>query len=151
MLIGIDPALSGELLKILDEMGHGDQLVVADRNYPVYSAGRPVVRMGDVGVMRTMTAVLSVFPLDTYVEYPLERMEVENDPGLIAPIQQQVLDYVRSKYLPSIEFGLIPRLEFYERARSASAIIHTLEAEPYGCFILTKGVVFDPDKLPPKK
>lgn len=151
MLIGIDPALSGELLKILDEMGHGDQLVVADRNYPVYSAGRPVVRMGDVGVVRTMAAILSVFPLDTYVEYPLERMEVENDPVLIAPIQQQVLGYVHDKHLPGIEFGIIPRLEFYERARCASAIIHTLEAEPYGCFIVTKGVVFDPDKLPPKK
>lgn len=151
MLIGIDPALSGELLKILDEMGHGDQLVVADRNYPVYSAGRPVVRMGDVGVVRTIAALLSVFPLDTYVEYPLERMEVENDPGLIAPIQQQVLDYVHSNNLPNMEFGLIPRLEFYARARSASAIIHTLEAEPYGCFILTKGVVFDSDKLPTKK
>lgn len=151
MLMGIDPALSGELLKILDEMGHGDQLVVADRNYPVYSSGRPVVRMGDVGVVRTLTAVLSVFPLDTYVHHPLERMEVEDDPGLVAPIQLEVLNLVRAKYLPEIEFGVVPRLEFYERARSARAVIHTLESEPYGCFILTKGVVFDPDKLPPKK
>lgn len=151
MLIGIDPALSGELLKILDEMGHGDQLVVADRNYPVYSSGRPVVRMGDVGVVRTLRAVLSVFPLDTYVHYPLERMEVENNPGLLAPVQLEVLNLVRAKYLPEIEFGVVPRLEFYERARSARAIIHTLESEPYGCFILTKGVVFETDKLPPKK
>jgi len=149
MLIGIDPALSGELLKILDEMGHGDQLVIADRNYPVHAAGRPVVRMGDVGVIRTFRAILSVFPLDTYVAHPLERMEVENDSSLIAPIQHQVLDLVRDSYVPNIEFGLVPRLDFYERARSAFAVIHTLEDEPYGCFILTKGVVFDPNKLPP--
>jgi L-fucose mutarotase len=151
MLIGIDPALSGPLLKILDEMGHGDQLVIADRNYPVHSSGKPVVRMGDVGVLRTFRAILSVFPLDTYVSHPLERMEVENDPTLLAPIQLQVLDFVRDNHVPDIEFGVIPRLDFYERARSVFAVIHTLEAEPYGCFILTKGVVFDPDKLPPKK
>jgi L-fucose mutarotase len=58
---------------------------------------------------------------------------------------------VRDNHVPDIEFGVIPRLDFYERARSVFAVIHTLEAEPYGCFILTKGVVFDPDKLPPKK
>lgn len=149
MLIGIDPALSGDLLKILDDMGHGDQIVIADRNYPIYQAGKPVIRMGDVGALRTFKAILSVFPLDTYVPHPLERMEVENDPTLIAPIQQQVLDYVRENHMPTIEFGLIPRMEFYERARNTAAVIHTLEDQPYGCFILTKGVVFDPDKLPP--
>jgi L-fucose mutarotase len=149
MLIGIDPALSGDLLKILDDMGHGDQLVIADRNYPIYAAGKPVIRMGDVGVIRALNAILSVFPLDTYVPYPLERMEVENNPDLIAPIQMQVLDYVRENHLPDVHCGIIPRLEFYERAKSAFAVIHTLEDQPYGCFILTKGVVFDPDKLPP--
>jgi L-fucose mutarotase len=150
MLIGIDPALSGDLLKILDDMGHGDELVIADRNYPVHSAGKPVIRMGGLGVVRTLTAILSVFPLDTYVPHPLERMEVENNPTLVAPIQQRVLDFVRDNYAPTLEFGLIPRLDFYKRARLAFAVVHTLEEEPYGCFILTKGVVFDPDKLPPK-
>lgn len=149
MLIGIDPALSGDLLKVLDDMGHGDELVICDRNYPAYSAGKPVIRMGDAGAMRTFRAVLSVFPLDSYVSHPLERMEVENNPGLVAPIQQSVLDYVRDVYGPSVEYGIIPRLDFYERAKNAFAVIHTLEDQPYGCFILTKGVVFDPDKLPP--
>lgn len=149
MLIGIDPALSGDLLKVLDDMGHGDELVICDRNYPAYSAGKPVIRMGDAGAMRTFRAVLSVFPLDSYVSHPLERMEVENNPALVAPIQQSVLDYVRDVYGPSVEYGIIPRLDFYERAKNAFAVIHTLEDQPYGCFILTKGVVFDPDKLPP--
>lgn len=150
MLIGIDPALSGDLLKILDDMGHGDQLVIADRNYPVHATGKPVIRMGDVGSLRTFEAILSVFPLDTYVTHPLERMEVENNPAIVAPIQQQVLDMVREKYLAEVEFGVVPRLRFYERARDVFAIIHTLEDEPYGCFILTKGVVFNPAKLPPQ-
>jgi L-fucose mutarotase len=104
--------------------------------------------MGDVGVVRTLEAILSVFPLDTYVSHPLERMEVENDPKLIAPIQRQVLEYVQEHHMPEVDYGLVPRLEFYERAKNAFAVIHTLEDQPYGCFILTKGVVFDPDKLP---
>lgn len=150
MLIGIDPALSGDLLKVLDNMGHGDQLVIADRNYPIYAAGRPVIRMGPVGSLRTFQAILSVFPLDTYVPYPLERMEVENNPDLMTPVQEEVIEFVRAHYMPDLEYGVIPRLEFYERARSARAVIHTLEDQPYGCFIVTKGVVFDPDKLPPQ-
>jgi L-fucose mutarotase len=149
MLIGIDPALSGDLLKVLDDMGHGDELVICDRNYPAHSAGKPVIRMGDVGALRTFRAILSVFPLDSYVPHPLERMEVENDPTLIAPIQQSVLDYVRGIHGPDIDYGIVPRLDFYQRAKSAFAVIHTLEDQPYGCFILTKGVVFEPDKLPP--
>jgi len=149
MLIGIDPVLSGDLLKTLDDMGHGDQLVVVDRNYPAIASGRPVIRMGNVGALKAIGAILSVFPLDSYVDHPLERMEVENDPSLIAPIQQSVLNYVREIHGSDIDYGIVPRLEFYDRAKKAFAVVHTLEDLPYGCFILTKGVVFDPDKLPP--
>ncbi|MET0991407.1 MAG: RbsD/FucU domain-containing protein, partial [Lacisediminihabitans sp.] len=79
MLKGIDPLLSGALLKTLDEMGHGDQLLLVDRNYPAASTGRPVIRLGEVGVVRAMSAILSVFPLDEFVKHPLERMEVDGD------------------------------------------------------------------------
>ena len=71
MLKGVDPLLNGELLKILDEMGHGDQLLLVDRNYPAAAAGRPVVRLGEVGVERAVAAILSVFPLDSFVAHPL--------------------------------------------------------------------------------
>ena len=81
MLKGIDPLLSGDLLKILDDMGHGDVLLLVDRNYPAAASGKPVVRLGEVSVLRAATAILSVFPLDSFVDHPLERMEVDDDPA----------------------------------------------------------------------
>ena len=141
MLKGIDPLLSGELLKILDEMGHGDQLLLVDRNYPAASSGRPVVRLGEVGVVRAMTAILSVLPLDEFVAHPLERMEVDGDPARTTPQQDAVLEAARASHPAPIEWGVVPRLDFYERSRASYAVVHTLEPEPWGCFILTKGVV----------
>jgi L-fucose mutarotase len=145
MLKGIDPLLSGELLKILDEMGHGDQLLLVDRNYPAAASGKPVVRLGEVGVVRAARAILSVFPLDSFVERPLERMEVDDDPSIVTPNQEAVLALAREGHGPELEFGIIPRLEFYRRAKQAFAVVHTLESQPYGCFLLQKGVIFDPE------
>jgi L-fucose mutarotase len=144
MLKGIDPVLTGDLLRILDDMGHGDQLLLVDRNYPAAASGRPVVRLGEIGVERAARALLSVFPLDTFVPFPLERMEIDNDAAIVGPIQQRVLEIAREYHDGPLEFGVVPRLSFYERARAAYAVVHTLEAEPYGCFILTKGVIFTP-------
>lgn len=143
MLIGIDPVLSGELLKILDEMGHGDQLLLVDRNYPAAASGKPVIRLGEVTTVRAVTAILSVFPLDSFVERPLARMEVDNDPAIITDAQTAVLAIANSTLETPIEFDIVPRLDFYERAKKAYAVVHTLDAKPYGCFILQKGVVFD--------
>ena len=145
MLKGIDPLLSGELLKILDEMGHGDQLLLVDRNYPAAASGKPVVRLGEVGIVRAARAILSVFPLDSFVERPLERMEVDDDPSIVTPNQQTVLELARETHGSALEFGIIPRLEFYERAKRAFAVVHTLESQPYGCFLLQKGVIFEPE------
>ncbi len=146
MLRGIDPLLSGELLKILDEMGHGDQLLLVDRNYPAAASGKPVVRLGEAGVVRAARAILSVFPLDSFVERPPERMEVDDDPSIVTPNQQAVLDLARESHGPDLEFGIIPRLEFYARAKQAFAVVHTLESQPYGCFLLQKGVIFEPEQ-----
>jgi L-fucose mutarotase len=143
MLIGIDPLLNGELLKILDEMGHGDELMLVDRNYPAASSGRPVVRLGDVSVTRAAAALFSVFPLDTFVEHPLERMEVDNNESLVGESQREVLEIARAKHGESLEYQVVPRTDFYERAKSVFAVVHTLDARPYGCFILHKGVVND--------
>jgi L-fucose mutarotase len=147
VLKGVDPLLNGELLKILDEMGHGDQLLVVDRNYPASSAGRPVVRLGECGVERAIAAILTVFPLDAFVEHPLERMEVQEDPSLTTAAQERVLEIARSAHSTPLEYGVVPRLEFYRRARGAFAVVHTLESAPYSCFVLQKGVVF-PEGLP---
>lgn len=142
MLKGIDPLLSGELLKVLDEMGHGDQLLVVDRNYPAVSSGHPVIRLGDAGVVRTITAILSVLPLDDFLDTPLERMEVDGDPSRTTPEQDAVLGAARAVHPRPLDWGVIPRIAFYERARGAFAVVHTLEPQPWGCFVLHKGVIF---------
>lgn len=141
MLKGLDPLLSGELLKVLDEMGHGDQLLLVDRNYPAVSSGKVVIRLGEVTVARAASAILSVFPLDSFVPHPLERMEVENDATKTTPSQIEVLKVARASDASAIEYGVIPRLDFYNRARDAYAIVHTLDDQPYSCFIMQKGVI----------
>jgi L-fucose mutarotase len=141
MLKGIDPLLSGDLLKVLDDMGHGDELVIADRNFPAYATGRPVIRLGEVTITRAVQAVLSVFPLDMFIPRPLERMVVAEDPALTTTRGDEILAAAIAAEGRELEWGVIPRFEFYERAAKAYAVIHTLEDEGYNDFILTKGVV----------
>ncbi len=143
MLKGIDPLLSGDLLKLLDDMGHGDALLLVDRNYPAAASGKPVVRLGEASIVRAATAILSVFPLDAFVEHPLQRMEVEDDPVRTTPAQDELLALARRSEGRDLEYGVIPRLDFYRRAAGAFAVVHTLDAQPYGCFILYKGVIFE--------
>lgn len=141
MLLGINPLLNGELLHILDEMGHGDHLLLVDRNYPAAASGQPVIRLGDSSIEEVAAAILSVFPLDTFVKHPLERMEVDNDPSILTDAADEFLGIARRQLGSDIDYGVVPRLDFYQRARTAYAVVHTLDARPYGCFILTKGVV----------
>ncbi|MBX3098983.1 MAG: hypothetical protein KF761_05330 [Salinibacterium sp.] len=117
-------------------------VLLVDRNYPAHSAGVPVVQLGEVSTTRALRAILSVLPLDT-MAIPFERMEVNDQPELMTASQQEVLDTARELTRPSLEVGVIPRLEFYARARQASVIVHTLDARPWSCFVLRKGVVFD--------
>ena len=143
MLTGVDPLLSGDLLKILDDMGHGDQLLLVDRNYPAAASGKPVIRLGEASILRAAQAILSVFPLDSFIAHPLERMEVDDDPAKTTSTQDALLELARASEGRDLEFGVIPRLSFYDRAKAAYAVVHTLDAQPYGCFILHKGVIFD--------
>ena len=141
MLKGIDPLLSGDLLKVLDDMGHGDELVICDSNFPAYSTGRPIIRLGEVSSTRAVEAVLSVFPLDTFVPHPLGRMEVDSDPSRTTTRSADVLAAAIAAEGRELEIAAIPRHDFYARAAKAYAVIHTLESEGYNNFILTKGVV----------
>lgn len=139
MLKNTDPLLSGELLKLLDELGHGDALVLADRNYPAYSAGLPVVRV-DAGIVRATEAILSVLPLDFAVP-PVARMEAYDDPEHVVPNAARVLELASEAEGRELEFENIPRFDFYERARLARFVVLTREDEPYNDFILVKGVI----------
>ena len=142
MLKGIDPLLHGDLLKILDDMGHGDQLALVDRNYPAFASGRPVIRLGEVSILRAAQAILSVLPLDSFLDHSVERMEVDGDPVITTEVQDEFLALASAAEGRSLEYGVIPRLDFYERARGTYAVVHTLDSVPYGCFILHKGVIF---------
>ena len=141
MLKGIDPLLDGELLRTLDQMGHGDQLVVVDSNYPAAATGRPVHRLGKVGVDEAIATILQVFPLDTFLTHPLERMEVDGNPATTTPAHDAALAAAHSSHPNELEWGVIPRLDFYRRAGDAYAVVHTLDPRPWGCMILHKGVI----------
>jgi Fucose dissimilation pathway protein FucU len=93
--------------------------------------------------LRAAKAILSVYPLDSFIYFPLERMEVEDDPNKTTALQDDVLELARKAEERDLEYGVIPRLNFYERAKQAYAVVHTLETQPYGCFILHKGVIFE--------
>ena len=140
MLKNVDPVLTGTLLKALDEMGHGDTLALVDRNYPSFSAGPPVVHLGEIGIVRAAAAVFTVLPLDSFIDSPLARMEAD-DHSAPTSTHEQVLDIARNSHPRSLEFSIIPRHDFYGEATRCALIVQCLETAPYSCFILHKGVV----------
>lgn len=146
MLKTIDPLLGAEVLHALAAMGQGDTLVIVDRHFPAETIARQTVigrplRMGGMPVERVVQAVLTLLPLDTAVVDAAIRMEVAGDHGSILPQQiavQAAIDAAEGHHVPLL--GL-ERHAFNARARDAFALIHTDEPRPYGCFILTKGVL----------
>jgi L-fucose mutarotase len=148
LLKGIDPLLSPELLKILAEMGHGDEIVLADANFTATSLAtkRPVLHMPGVGMLAAVRAVASVFPLDAFVEQPIAFMQVGDTPlGYRSALQREVVDaVVATGALRPDQFEGMERFAFYERTRHAFAIVQTGELEPWGNFLLKKGVIAQP-------
>jgi L-fucose mutarotase len=141
MLRGIDPILSPDLLRILRAMGHGDDIVIADANFPGESTAVEFVRLDGVDAVRTLRAVLSVMPLDTFVDDPAISMQIVNDPEGVPPVVaefQKVIDEVADHPAKIRPFE---RFAFYERARGAFAVIQTGERRFYGNLILKKGVI----------
>ncbi len=144
MLKGIPAILSPELLKVLCEMGHSDRLVISDGNFPAESMGKnaKVIRMDGHGVPEILDAILQLFPLDTYVENPVNLMEVVPGDDVETPIWDTYKEIV-SKYDARGEeaIGNIERFAFYEEAKTAYAIIATGEKALYANIMLQKGVV----------
>jgi L-fucose mutarotase len=146
MLKGIDNRLNADVLYALRAMGHGDVLVIADVNFPADSIARATV-LGDLLRMENLTAaeaveaVLSVMPLDTFVDDFAGRMEIVGEPATIPPVQSEVqaaIDAAEGRPRPMIG---IERFDFYDRARQAYAVIQTGERRFYGCFMFRKGVI----------
>ncbi|MBR4727443.1 MAG: fucose isomerase [Clostridia bacterium] len=139
MLKGISPILSPELLKILMEMGHGDEIVIGDGNFPAASIAQRLVRLDGHGVNEILDAILQLMPLDTYVEAPVALMD-NGDPAAPPPIWA---DYQATVFAAGDDrpFELMERFAFYERAKKAYAVIATGETAIYANVILKKGVV----------
>lgn len=144
MLKGIDPLLSPELLKLLAEMGHDDAVVLADANFTAMSlgAGKPVLRLPGVGMLRTLEAVVSVFPLAEDVAHPVAYMHVSDTPeGYRSALQREAVALLATAGLPPERVQAVERYEFYERVKKSYAIVVTGELEPWGNFLLRKGVL----------
>jgi len=141
MLKNIPKIMSPELLKTLMEMGHGDEIVIADGNFPAETIGKRVVRCDGHGVTELLDAVMQFFPLDTYTEKPVILMEVvKGDP--IVPTIWEDYKAVINKYEPeNCKIEMIERFEFYERAKKSYAVVATGEEAVYANIILKKGVV----------
>lgn len=148
MLKGIPKILSPELLKVLCEMGHSDRLVIADGNFPSESMGKDaiVIRCDGHGVPEILDAILQVFPLDTYVEKPVNLMQLmPNDVGRVeTPIWDTYKEIVTKHDERGADaIGNIERFAFYEEAKTAYAIIATGESAIYANVMLQKGVVVE--------
>jgi L-fucose mutarotase len=146
MLKGINPLLNADMLHALRAMGHGDDLIIADTNFPSDSVARQtrlgkLLRIDNTTAAEAVEAVLSVMPLDTFVDDAAARMEIVGSPDEIPPVQQEVqkkIDAAEAKPWPMVS---IERFAFYERAKQAYCVIQTGERRFYGCFAFRKGVI----------
>jgi L-fucose mutarotase len=146
MLKAIDPALNADVLYALRAMGHGDDVIICDTNFPADSVARQTVlgkllRIDNVTAARATRAVLSVMPLDSFVEHPALRMEIVGKPNEVPPVQAEVQAEVDRAEGRSWPMGSIERFAFYDLARKAYCVIVTGERRFYGCFAFKKGVI----------
>lgn len=141
MLKGINPLLGPDLLHALAAMGHGDEIAIVDANFPAASTGQRLIRVDGAGAAAVLSAVLTLLPLDTFTETPAAVMAVVGDSGTVpAPVRefQAILDSAAGK---PVRVATLERDAFYQRARSAFAVVATGERRFYGNILVTKGVV----------
>jgi L-fucose mutarotase len=140
MLKGINAIISPELLKVLCEMGHGDHLVIADGNFPAASNAKRLIRMDGHGVPEVLDAILSLFPLDQYVEKQVSLMEVCKGDTVVPTIWEKYKEIIE-KYEPDAQIEFLERFDYYDEAKKAYAIIATSESAQYANVILKKGCI----------
>ena len=150
MLKQINPLLNADVLYALRAMGHGDELILVDTNFPADSVARQTVlgkllRIDNTTSAEAAKAILSVLPLDSFVDHAAFRMEVVGAPKEIPKVQDEVQREIDRAEKKSMPMAAIERLAFYERAKKAYCVIQTGETRFYGCFVLKKGAI------PPKR
>ncbi len=141
MLKKIPRMLSPELLKILMEMGHGDEIVIADGNFPSASIAQRLIRLDGLGTCVVLEAVLKFFPLDIYVDKPVGLMQVVPGDKVKPVIWKEYKKIIKSSGEKFNDFEFIERFDFYERAKKAYAVIATSELALYANILLKKGIV----------
>ncbi len=141
MLKGIPPILFADFLKILMEMGHGDEIVIVDANFPAASNARRLVRCDGCSAVQVLEAVMQLFPLDTFVQSPAALMSVVPGSNYHPDIWPEFRAVIE-RYEPWFkDFEMIERMAFYERARQAYAIVATGERRLYANIVLKKGII----------
>lgn len=143
MLKGIPSIISPELLKILMEMGHGDELVISDGNFPAAGYAKRLIRCDGLNVPELLEAILKFFPLDTYSYAPVSLMEVVAGDTVKTPIWEVYKEIINKHEPVANKVENVERFAFYERAKSAYAIVATSEKALYANVILKKGVVVE--------
>ena len=146
MLKGIDSRLNAEVLYVLRAMGHGDTLILSDTNFPADSIAQQTVhgsllRMENLTAGAVAEAILSVMPLDTFVEDFAARMEIVGEPDEIPPVQREVQEQIDRVDDDNRTMVGVERFDFYDLAKDAYAVIQTGERRFYGCFMFRKGVI----------
>jgi L-fucose mutarotase len=146
MLMGIDPLLSPELLMVMRSMGHGDDLLLCDRNHPAATIAKHtthgrVIYIQGANLKDLSTAVLKHFPLDSFVDEPITRMLVVGDPEKMAQAHHDMQDVADEAAGKQVAIRAVERFQFYAEAKQAFAVVQTTDAGPYGCFLIKKGVL----------
>jgi L-fucose mutarotase len=141
MLIGISKLISPELIKVLMEMGHSDEIVIADANFPAASHAQRLIRCDGHNIPDLLNAILPLFPLDSYVDQPVSLMAVTPGDPVETPIWDEYRYIVAKHFSKLSPIEEIERFAFYERAKKAYAVISTGEAALYANVILKKGVI----------
>lgn len=143
MLKGIPKEISPELLKLLMEMGHGDEIVIADGNFPAAGVAQRLVRADGLSGATMLDAILALLPLDSYVPHPVALMAVVSGDPVRPDIWQVYRGIIaqREPHLPNFDFEYLERFSFYERAKTAYAVLATGEVALYANIILKKGVL----------
>jgi L-fucose mutarotase len=155
MLKTLDPLLTPDLLWVLRAMGHGDELLLCDANFPAQSTieataaasvgSKRLIHLPGTDTARVARAILSVMPLDGFVPQPVRRMEVIGRPDYLPPVQQEMQSEIDRAEGKSLPMGSLERFAFYEAARQSFAIVMSGEPRGYGCFLLKKGVILAED------
>lgn len=147
MLIGIDPNLPPDLLDCLMRMGHGDEIVIADANFPSASIGvqtlwGEAIQLTGFDAPQVAGMITKLMPLDGFSEACAYRMEIDGAQGEMGDVHSATFEVLEDAKPEGAELSSIERQAFYLRAAEAFAVVRATEARPFGCFILRKGAIF---------